>query len=72
MNDNRDRFTGVQIHLPAYFYVNETWFEFFRQLPDFNVIDVHDRHVTAGRLITIQIADRHSFLHVTAYRFFAP
>lgn len=23
MNDNRDSATGFQIHLPAYFYVNE-------------------------------------------------
>jgi hypothetical protein len=71
VNDNRDSTTGFEVHLPAYFYVNETWFEFFRLLPDFNVIDVHDCHVTEGRLISIQIADCHSLLHVTAFRFYA-
>lgn len=71
MNDNRDSSTGVEVHLPAYFYINETWFEFFRLLPDFNLIDVHDHSAVAGRQIVIQVADPRSFLHVTAYRFHA-
>lgn len=71
MNDNRDSATGFQVHLLAYFYVNETWFEFFRLLPDFAVVDVHDARLDYGRRVTIQVPDYHSFLHVTAFRFYA-
>lgn len=73
MNDTRDKSTGVEIHYPAYFYVNETWFDFFRLLPDFNVFDVYERRLTfgPGRQLTIQIADGQSFLHVTVYCFSA-
>jgi hypothetical protein len=71
VNDNRDSVTGFPVHLPAYFYVNETWFEFFRLLPGFAVVDVHDLRLDDGRQVTIQVPDCHSFLHVTAFRFYA-
>lgn len=72
MNDNRDNFRGVEIHLPAYL-MTEKWFDFFRLLPDFIAVDVHDRPVTfgEGRQLTVHMADRYSFLHVTVYCFFA-
>lgn len=73
MNDNRDSSTGVEVHLPAYFLTDEKWLDFFRLLPDFIEVDVHDRRLifSRARQVTIQIADRYSFLHVTVYRFFA-
>lgn len=73
MNDNRDKSTGFQIHLPAYFLIDAKWFDFFRLLPDFKAIDVCERRLIfgPGRQLTIQIADSQSFVHVTVYRFSA-
>lgn len=73
MNDNRDNSRDVEILLPAYFLVSEKWFDFFRLLPSFHLVDVRDRRVLFAerRQLMIQMADRDSFLHVTVYRFSA-
>jgi hypothetical protein len=73
MNDNRDKFTGIHVRRAAYLLTDHKWFDFFRLLPDFIEVDVHDSRVTFGdsRQLTVQMADRYSFLHVTVYRFFA-
>lgn len=71
MNDNRDSSRGVEIHLIAYFRIDRELFDFFRLLPDFRAVEVYDRRIGSGekRRISVQIADRESFLHVTEYRF---
>lgn len=71
MNDNTDKITGVEIHLPAYFLTDRDEFDFYSYLPDFRAIEVWERRLMRGhgRRLTIQMADKASFLCVTEYRF---
>lgn len=71
MNDNRHEVSGIEIHLLGYFIIDPEWFDFYSRLPGFRAVEVYDRRIGSGetRRLSVQIADRESFLHVTEYRF---
>jgi hypothetical protein len=71
MSDNRKRFTGAEVHLPAYFLVDAELFDFYSFVPDLKAVNMRDRRVARDqeRCVIVQTADRDSALRVTKYEF---